>query len=115
MYIVETRPQNKQRRILYIIIFTTLIIYVLYILMDIYSRDNMDFRKYKKSHPSNKQLSQDDLNKLNKAKLNKMNNNECSGQECCTDGTIYDDSINRCIPIPAPPPSAEQCAAVKDT
>ena len=44
-----------------------------------------------------------------------MNNNECSGQECCTDGTIYDDSINRCIPIPAPPPSAEQCAAVKDT
>ncbi len=100
---------------LYIIIFTILIIYVFYILMDIYSRDNMDFRKYKKSHPSNKQLSQDDLNKAKLNKTSKNNNSECSGQECCTDGTIYDDSIEKCIPIPAPPPSAEQCAAVKDT
>jgi hypothetical protein len=86
--------------ILYIIIISGTLIYCLFVLVDIASRDKMDFNKLNLPAPDTSDSSASNRNKnIEKGDLSALSN-ICKGQDCCDEGSIYDPKMNKCVPQP---------------
>ena len=84
--------------LLYIAIFAILTIYIMFTIVEIATRDNMNFDKLKVPPP--KILSTAEQNRVNnrlkkEGKLLEMSD-ICKGAECCPDGFSFDSALNIC-------------------
>jgi len=85
--------------LLYIVIFACLIIYIMFILIEVASRDKMDYDKINIPGP-NVMTDSEILKARNKlirdGKLSDLSD-VCKGGECCSDGTVF--SGGKCTPL----------------
>jgi hypothetical protein len=86
--------------ILYIIIISGLLVYTMFILVDIASRDKMDFNKLNLQGPDTSKGSASSRYKSAQAGDLSALSNICKGQDCCDEGSIYDPTMNKCVPQP---------------
>ena len=80
-------------RILFAIIIVGGILYLGYLIMDMYNRDNMNYDEYEFDFdPEAAKARLDDANKNNGDAGGCINNN------CCSDGTVWDQALYKCVP-----------------
>lgn len=92
--------------ILYIIIFASTLVYILFTLVDIASRDRMDFNKLNLPAPDTSDGSASKRNKdIEDGNLSNLTN-MCKGEDCCDVDTYYDPKVNKCVPLPVDPPES---------
>ena len=88
--------------ILYIAIIAGTLIYILFALVSIASRDKMDFNKLNLSAPDTSGDSASARNKkVDDGNLSELTN-LCRGEDCCDIGSFYDPKQNKCVPLPTP-------------
>jgi hypothetical protein len=84
--------------LLLIVISTIGSIYIIYKLVSIWNRDNMNYQEYDWNFNSKAAPTPKDLGGTgNPWDSPDMNIGTCIGNSCCSPGTIYDDTINKCI------------------
>jgi len=101
--------------LLYITIFACLIIYIMFMLVEIASRDKMDYDKINIPGPNimtESELTQQRDKLIRDGKLSDLSE-VCKGGDCCSDGMEFSSSKGKCVIIsPAP---VEDAAAGADT
>ena len=85
----------------FLIIFISLIgsVFIVYRLLSIWSHDNMNYQEYdwsfnKKAAPS---VNDSASNKNDPWSSPNVNIGTCIGNSCCSPGTIYDETIHKCV------------------
>ena len=94
----EILPSNIGKIIINILI-VLLIFIIIYNLLNINSRNNMNFDEYDtKPMPNNKKIIPlpKSLTSTKKS-VNGLNIGTCIGSSCCSTGTTYDNKINKCV------------------
>jgi hypothetical protein len=97
----------------YIIIFSSVLIYTMFILSDVYSRENTDFDKLDLDPPEgvSKAMRRITQNESERGNMDLLPG-YCIGSGCCNSGTKYDSTTSKCTSCEAGKysgPGAETC------
>ena len=83
--------------LLLVIVTTIGSVFIIYRMMSIWNRDNMYYQNFDWGFNSKNAPTSDSENSSNPWSLPDMNMGACIGDLCCSPGTVYDNTINKCV------------------